>query len=111
MVPFWPDLGGKLEGETMVKASLKSTLWRFCTRSVTSTPPRLKAPGYGRSRRPTLLLECPCEIWIRQIGSLRDSDDVNFGVCAGRTPMNNQVGCDGYSILDTNILVLTWAHR
>lgn len=86
-----PDLCGRLEGETIVKASLESTLWRFCTQSATSTSPRLRAPGHGRSRRPTLLLECPCEIWIHQIGSLRDSDDVNFGVCAGRSPMNSQV--------------------
>jgi hypothetical protein len=109
MMSFLPDLSGRLEGETIVKASLKSTLWRFCTQPVTSTSPRLSAPGYGRSRRPTLLLECPCEIWIRQIGGLRDSDDVNFGVCSGRTPMNSQVRCDEYIILETDIFVLTWA--
>ena len=66
------------------------------------------SPGHGRDRQPTLLLlECPCEIWKRQIGSLPDSDDISFGVCAGRTPLNSPVRCNEYSILNTSILMLT----
>ena len=93
----FPDLRGRLQGENIIKASLKTTPWRFCTQPLGSHYPEPKRPGKGHRRRPTLALECPCENWKQQIDNLRSSgysSYVNLRVCSGRAPFDRSVRCN-----------------
>jgi len=99
---FLPDLSGRLVGENLVKASLKTKHWQFCTRPLVSVTPILSTVANGRRCPPNLTLECPCENWIRQIDGLPGSDDINIIVCAGRTTPDSPVCCHGYHMLSAD---------
>jgi len=87
-----PDLSGRLLGEAIIKASLKTKHWQFCTRPLVSATPILSTiANDGRRCRPILTLECPCENWTRQIDDLPGSDDIHLIVCAGRAAPDSQV--------------------
>lgn len=89
-----PDLRGGLQGENIIKASLKTTHWRFCTRPLGFHYPEPESLGNGHRHRPTLALECPCENWKQQIDSLRSSgysSHVNLRVCSGRASFDSSV--------------------
>ena len=98
-----PDLRGRLTGENIIKASLKTTQWQFCTRPLVSAPPILSTIANGRRCPPILTLECPCENWTHQIDGITDSDDINFIVCAGRAAPDSQVRCHGYYMVNASI--------
>lgn len=108
---FFLDLNGRLEGENIIKASLKSTHWRYCTRPQMYEAPSqsAQAPANHRRCRPILSLGCPCENWKRQIDgtSLPDSDVINLRVCAGRASPESPVRCN--ESLNSGILMLTTA--
>jgi hypothetical protein len=108
------DLSGRLERETIIKTSLESTNWRFCTQPPAYTKPNqgdnLNAEGNPRRYRPilSLSLECPCENWKCHMDDLPGSDVlINLRVCAGRVSPDSLVCCIGYS--NRVILVLTSA--
>ena len=92
------DLSGRLVGENIVKAFLKTKHWRFCTRPlVPATPgPILSTVANGRKCPPILTLECPCENWIHQLGGLPGSADIKLIVCAGRAAPDSPVRFHGY---------------
>ena len=94
-----PDLRGRLVGETVIKASLKTKHWQFCTRPPVSASPILSTVTNGRTCIPILTMECPCENWIRQMDGLPDSDDIKLIVCARRAAPTSPVCCHGYHIL------------
>ena len=95
-----PDLIGRLVGENIIKASLNTKHWQFCTRPVVSATPILSSVANGRRCRPILTLGCPCENWIRQTDGLPGSDDVNLIVCVGRAALDNPVRSYGYHLLN-----------
>jgi len=99
-----PDLSGRLVGETIIKASLKTKHWQFCTQPLVSATPILNTVANGRRCLPILTLECPCENWIRQTDGLPGSDDTILIVCAGRVTPDSSVRCHGYHLLDAGIL-------
>jgi len=86
-----PDLSGRLVGENVIKASLKTRHWQFCARPLVSATPILSTVANGRRHPPILTLECPCENWTRQIDGLPGSDDINLIVCAGRAAPDSPV--------------------
>ena len=98
-----PDLRGRLVGENIIKASLKTTHWQFCTRPLVSAPPILSTMANGRRCLPILTLGCPCENWIHQIDGVSGSDDINLIVCAGRAAPDSQVRCHGYYLVNASI--------
>lgn len=115
-VPFYPavshafpELSGKLEGEAIITASLKSTPLRFCTPPPAATTPSLGGPKDGRRGRPTLTLRCPCENWKHQIDSLSDSRVIKLRICAMRALPDSSVRCGQYDKPNAATLVLTSA--
>ena len=93
----FPDLRGRLQGENIIKASLKTTQWRFCTQPFGSHYPEPERPRNGHRGRLTLALECPCEDWKQQIDDLRYSGYsicLNLRVCPGRDPLCSPVRCN-----------------
>ena len=86
-----PDLGGRLMGENIIRASLKTKHWQFCTRPRVPAAPVLSTVANRRICPPSIALECPCENWKRQIDGLPGSDDINLIVCAGRATPDNLV--------------------
>ena len=86
-----PDLSGRLVGENIIKASLETKHWQFCTRPLVSATPILSTVVDGRRFQPDTTLECPCENWTRQIGGLPGSSDIDLVICAGRLPPDNLV--------------------
>ena len=90
---IFPDLSGRLVGENIIKASLNTKHWQFCTPPLVSATPILSTVANGRRRSPILTQGCPCENWIRQIGGPLGSDDVNLIVCPGRATPDNSVRC------------------
>ena len=85
------DLGGRLMGENIIKASLKTKHWQFCTRPLVVTAPDLSTVANRRICPPIITLGCPCENWKRQIDGLPGSDDINLVVCAGRAASGSPV--------------------
>ena len=99
----FPDLGGRLQGENTIKASLKTTHWRFCTQPVGTQHPEPGCLGNCHRHRLTLTLECPCENWKQQIDNLGSSSYyscLNLRICPGRAPFNSSVRCN----INTGIL-------
>jgi hypothetical protein len=95
----FPDLRGRLQGEKVIKASLHTTQWRFCTQPLGSNYPEPERSGNGHRRRLTLALECPCENWKQQIDNLHYSGKstyLNLRVCSGRLgdPFSSPVRCN-----------------
>jgi len=88
-----PGLSGGLVGENIIKASLKTKHWQFCTRPLVSVTPILNTVANSRRTRPILTLECPCENWVHQIDGLPGSNDINLIVCAGRAIPDSPVRC------------------
>ena len=86
-----PDLGGRLMGENVIRASLKTKHWQFCTRPRVPAAPVLSTVANRRICPPSIALECPCENWKRQIDGLSGSNDINLIVCAGRAAPDNLV--------------------
>jgi len=94
------DLSGGLVGENIIKASLETKHWLFCTRPLGSETPILSTVVDGRRPQPNPTLGCPCENWTRQIDGLPGSNDINLIICAGRVPPDNLVRCHGYLMLN-----------
>ena len=95
-----PDLSGRLVGESIIKASLETKHWQFCTPPSVSVTPILSTVANDRGCPPILIMECPCENWIRQIDGLPGSSDIDLTICAGRVPPDNPVRCHGYHMLN-----------
>jgi hypothetical protein len=105
-----PDLSGRLVGENIIKASLKTKYWQFCSRPVVSATPILSTVANDRRCPSILTLECPCENWRRQVDNLPGSDDINLIVCAGRAAADSSVRYPRISRAQRWQLFLTTRH-
>ena len=85
------DLGGRLMGDTIIRAAFRTKHWQFCTRPLVSAAPVLSTVANRRICPPSIALECPCENWKRQIDGIPGSDDINLIVCSGRAATDDPV--------------------
>ena len=85
----FPDICGRLRGESIINASLRSTYCGICERLLVSAIPRV-----SRNRRglqPIITEGCP-----RMIGRLpiHSSVDIGFCICTGRAAPDSSVRSD-----------------
>ena len=90
----FPDVCGRLRGETIIKASLSGTCCRFCKQIPVPTVPR--ASRNRRGLQPIITEGCSRTGWKCSTGCLpvHSSDNIGFRICVGRVTPDNPVCCD-----------------
>ena len=90
----FPDIRGRLRGETIVKDSLEGTSCGFCKQLPVSTIP--SASGNRHGLQPIITQGCPLMGWKCSIGCLPMHTSVDFGlrICTGQAASDSPVCCD-----------------